>query len=88
MGAKPMPRSVLYVSAAVIVLCLVVATLKVTTAGPTSPPCEHCGAGNAIASVKHDDSTVYTCRQCKMTFRGTTREDFSWVDAVLHWLDE
>lgn len=77
-----MPRSLLYVSAAIVVLCLVVTTLRVTSRASNSPPCKHCGASHATLTHSGKGYCLYVCRSCGATFEGPERADFSWAGAI------
>jgi ribosomal protein L37AE/L43A len=84
---KPMPRSFLYVSAVVIVLCLVVTTAKVTTHSIPAPTCPECGSRNTrLFSDFGNARGFYKCEDCKQGFGGPAQPGFSWTDALEEWL--
>jgi ribosomal protein L37AE/L43A len=81
-----MRRFALYSSAAVVVVSLITTTLAVTSAHRPSPLCPRCGAPDAVAGARFDQTTIYTCRACTNVFYGPGRTDFSWMDALEDWL--
>lgn len=82
-----MPRSLLYVSAVIVVLCAILTTAKVTTTRQVAlPACPHCGAPNVPVGAKINDATVYQCPKCYKSFTGPVRYDFSWAEAFEEWL--
>lgn len=85
MKGKPMPRSLLYVSAVVVVLAAVVTTLKVTTHS-SSPTCPKCHSKNTGVRQVSPESTAYQCRDCFEDFYGPPTAGFSWVAAFEDWL--
>lgn len=76
-----MARPLLYISAVVVVACLVATTLKVTAHSPKAMTCPRCGREMA-AAIKHDAGTIYECPSCRNTVYGPPRQDFSWVSAL------
>jgi transposase-like protein len=85
-----MPRSLLYVSAVIIVMSVVVTTLRVTTHRPSNPPCPSCGSANVREWGRHINATGYRCNNCDHRFNGPARNDFGMADAMegaVDWAD-
>ena len=87
MGSKPMPRSLLYGVALLVVLCAVVTTLQITTHAEKLPACPRCGA-NDWDVVKFPNLTRLSCRRCQYYCNAPPRDDFSWLEAAEFWLSE
>ncbi len=83
-----MQRPLLYVSAVVIVLSLVVTVLKLTSQPAGHDRCPKCGAAYQPGDiVKRDNETAYLCRRCQHQFDGPPLRGFSWLQALENWLD-
>jgi hypothetical protein len=76
-----------YFTASVVLLSVLITVLAVTTRPPAPLRCTFCGAIAGEPKVSSDLGTWYHCTTCSHDFWGPVRRDFSWADATEAWLE-
>lgn len=80
-------RSIVAVTAIAAFIGLIGIMVSVTTRSHPVPPCPRCHSSNTKLQQRSALETVYLCRDCEHTYLGPARQDFSWSDALVEFLD-